>query len=47
MAGADAIFLDRFRAQDSRSVSSSCALFFGASLMEFQQAAFWSNPNTF
>ena len=42
MAGADAILADRVRA-----VSSSWALFYGASLKEIQQAAFWSNPNSF
>ena len=38
---------DRVRAHDTRSVSSSWALFNGASLKEIQQAAFWSNPNSF
>ena len=35
------------RAHDTRSVSSSWALFNGASLKVFQQAAYWSSPNTF
>ena len=47
MAGADAILADRVRAHDTRAVSSSWALLNGASLKEIQQAAFWSNPNSF
>ena len=47
MAGTEAILADRVRAHDTRSVSSSWALFNGASLKEIQQAAFWSNPNSF
>ena len=48
MAGTEAIFADRVRDHDSRSVSSSWALFIGASLKEIQQAAFlWSYPNSF
>ena len=40
MAGTEAILADRVRAHDSRLVSSSWALFNGASLKEIQQAAF-------
>ena len=47
MAGTEAILTDRVRAHDTRAVSSSWALFNGASLKEIQQAAFWSNPNSF
>ena len=47
MAGADAILTDRVRAHDTRAVSSSWTLLNGASLKEIQQAAFWSNPNSF
>ena len=47
MAGADAILADRVRAHDTRAVSFSWALLFGASLKEIQQAAFCSNPNSF
>ena len=46
-AGSDALLSDRVRAHDTRSVSSSWALFIGASLQEIQAAAFWSNPNSF
>ena len=46
-AGSDALLSDRARAHDTRSVSSSWALFHGASLKEIQAAAFWSNPNSF
>ena len=41
MAGTEAILADRVRDHDSRSVSSSWALFIGASLKEIQQAAFY------
>ena len=47
MAGTDAILADRVRAHDTRSVSSSWALFNGASLKVIQQAAFWFNSNSF
>ena len=47
MAGTEAILSVRVRAHDTRSVSSSWALFNGASLKEIQQAAFWSNSNSF
>ena len=47
MEGADVILADRVRAHDTRAVSSSWALLNGASLKEIQQAAFWSNPNSF
>ena len=40
MAGTEAFLADRVRAHDSRSVSSSWALFNGTSLKEIQQAAF-------
>ena len=46
-AGSDALLSDRVRAHDTRSVSSSWALFNGASLQDIQAAAFWSNPNSF
>ena len=47
MAGTEAILTDRVRAHDTRSVSSSWALFNGACLKDIQQAAFWSNLNSF
>ena len=48
MAGTEAILADRVRAHDSRSVSSSWALFNGASLKEIQQAAFFGRiPTSF
>ena len=47
MAGVDAILADRVQAHDTRAISSSWALFNGASLKEIQQAAFWSNANSF
>ena len=46
-AGADALFSDHARAHDTRSISSSWALFRSASLSDIQTAAFWSTPNTF
>ena len=46
-AGADALLSDHVRAHDTRSVSSSWALFHGASLSDIQTAAYWSTPNTF
>ena len=47
MAGPEALVSGRIRAHDTRSVSSSWALFNGASLKDIQQAAYWSSPNTF
>ena len=47
MAGPEALFSGIFRALDTRSVISSWALFNGAALKAFQQAAYWSSPNTF
>ena len=47
MAGPEVLVTGRFRAHDIRSVSSSWALFNGASLKDIQQAAYWSSPNTF
>ena len=47
MAGPEALVSGKFRAHDTRSVSSSWALFNGASLRDIQQAAYWSSPNTF
>ena len=47
MAGPEALISGRFRAHDTRSVSSSWALLNGASLKDIQQAAYWSSPNTF
>ena len=47
MAGPEALVSGRFRAHDTRSVSSSWALFNGASLKDIQQTAYWSSPNTF
>ena len=47
MAGPEAFISGRVRAHDTRSVSSSWALFNGASLKDIQQAAYWSSPNSF
>ena len=47
MAGPEALVSGRLRAHDTRSVSSSWALFNGTSLKDIQQAAYWSSPNTF
>ena len=47
MAGPEALVSGKFRAHDTRSVSSSWAFFNGASLKDIQQANFWSSPNTF
>ena len=47
MAEPEALVSGRLRAHDTRSVSSSWALFNGASLKDIQQAAYWSSPNTF
>ena len=41
------LFSGRVRAHDTRSISSSWALFSGASLKDIQQAAYWSSPNSF
>ena len=46
MAGPEALVSGKFRAHDTRSVSSSWALFNGASMKDIQ-ATFWSSPNTF
>lgn len=46
-AGDVALLSDRVRAHDTRSISSSWALFNGASLSEIQKAAYWSSPNSF
>ena len=46
-AGPEALVADRIRAHDTRSISTSWALFHGASLKEIQAAAYWSSPNTF
>ena len=47
MVGPEALISGRIRAHDTRSVSSSWALFNGASLKDFQQAVYWSSPNSF
>ena len=47
MAGPEAVISGKVRAHDTRSVSSSWALFNGASLKDIQQAAYWSSPNSF
>ena len=47
MAGPEALVSGKFRAHDTRSVSSSWALFNGASLKDIQKAAYWSSPNMF
>ena len=47
MAEPEALISGRVRAHDTRSVSSSWALFNGASLKVIQQAAYWPSPNSF
>ena len=46
-AGDDALVTGPIRAHDTRSVSTSWALFNGVSVEKIQKAAFWSNPNSF
>ena len=46
-AGADALVTGPIRAHDTRSVSTSWALFNGVSVEKIQKAALWSNPNSF
>lgn len=47
MAGPEAIFADKIRAHDTRALSTSWALFNGASVTDIVKAAYWSNANTF
>ena len=47
MAGPEAIFADKVRAHDTRALSTSWALFNGASVTDIVKAAYWSNSNTF
>jgi len=47
MAGPEAIFADKVRAHDTRALSTSWALFNGASVADIVKAAYWSNSNTF
>ena len=47
MAGPEAIFVDKVRAQDLRAFSTSWALYCGASVTDIVKAAYWSNSNTF
>ena len=46
-AGVDALVSGPIRAHDTRSVSTSWALFNGVSVEKILKAAFWSNPNSF
>ena len=46
-AGNDTLATGPIRAHDTRSVSTSWALFNGVSVEKIQKAAFWSNPNSF
>ena len=43
----EALVTGPIRAHDTRSVSTSWALFNGVSVEKIQKAAFWSNPNSF
>ena len=47
MAGPEAIFAEKVRAHDTRALSTSWALFNGASVTDIIKAAYWSNSNTF
>ena len=47
LAGSDALSVGPFSAHQTRALSSSWALFNGASIDSILQAAFWSNPNSF
>ena len=47
MARPEAIFADEVRAHDTRALSTSWALFNGASVADIVKAAYWSNSNTF
>ena len=47
-AGRDALFsVEKPRAHDTRSVSTSWALFQGSALEDILRAAFWRSPNSF
>ena len=46
-AGNEALLSDHVHAHDTRAISTSWALFNGATLSEIQSAAYWSTPNTF
>ena len=47
LAGDDVLQVGPIRAHDTRALSTSWALFNGASIEQIQKAAFWSNPNSF
>ena len=46
-AGSDALISSKPRAHDVRGLSTSWALFNGASVDQITKAAYWSNPNSF
>ena len=46
-AGPDALISATLRAHDTRGLSTSWALFNGASLDQITRAAYWSNSNSF
>ena len=46
-AGSVALVTATSRAHDTRGLSTSWALFNGASVDQITQAAYWSNPNSF
>ena len=47
LAGDDVLQAGPVRAHDTRALSTSWALFNGATMEQIQKAAFWANPNSF
>ena len=47
LAGDSVLQVGPLRAHDTRALSTSWALFNGASIEQVQKAAFWANPNSF
>ena len=47
LAGGGVFQRGPIRAHDTRALSTSWALFNGASIEQVQKAAFWANPNSF
>ena len=47
LAGDDVLQAGPVRAHDTRALSTSWALFNGATVEQIQKAAFWANPNSF
>ena len=47
LTGQETVFSHKVRAHDKRALSSSWALFNDATITEIQNAAYWSNPESF